>query len=147
METVASHIDGAPPTPWLQVMEEATHLAAAGKMIAGAALFQAGMRQAASQRERFNWRLQQARFCFEAGAFEVAIPQLEFLQEQGERFALDEWEPALSLEMVQLLLQCYYTYMQRTKKPTTEMLEKAERLHVRLCRLDVAAALSMNEKS
>lgn len=146
VETVASHLDGAQPMPWLQAMEEATQLAAAGKVIAGAALFRDRMRQATSQRERFIWRLQQARFCLEAGALEVAIPQLEFLQELGGRFALDEWEPALSLDVVQLLLQCYYTYMQKTKKPTTEMLEKAECLYANLCRLDVTAALVMNEK-
>jgi type VI secretion system protein VasJ len=129
------------------MVHEAKQLAAKGKVIDGAALFQAGQQQAASQRERFLWRLQQARFCAEAGMLEVAVPQLEFLGEQAERFALEEWEPWLSLEVVQLLLQCYYKLMQKTPNPPAELVEKAQRLHTRLCRLDVTAALALDGKT
>jgi type VI secretion system protein VasJ len=145
VETATPQEDGTQPTPWVQVREAANHLAAAGSVIAAAALFQDGLRQAASQRERFMWRLQQAGFCYEVGLLDVAIPQLEFLQEQGERFVLDEWEPALSLEVIQLLLRCYYALVQKTKKPAAELVDKAERLHAQLCRLDVTAALAMDE--
>jgi type VI secretion system protein VasJ len=116
-------------------------------VIDGAALFQTGQQQAASQRERFLWRFQQARFCAEAGLLEVVVPQLEFLGEQAERFALEEWEPRLSLEVVQLLLQCYYKLLRDTKNPPAELVEKAQCLHARLCRLDVTAALALDGKT
>jgi len=144
---VAPADNGAQPPPWVQAAQEAKQLAAQGRMIDGAALFQTGQQQAVSQRERFLWRLQQARFCAEAGVLEVAVPQLEFLGEQAERFGLEEWEPWLSLEVVQLLLQCYYRLLQNAKNPAAELVEKAQCLHTRLCRLDVTAALALDGKT
>jgi type VI secretion system protein VasJ len=144
---VASTDNGAQTPPWVQVTQEAKQLAAKGRVIEGVALLQTGQQQAASQRERFLWRLQQARFCAEAGLLEVAIPQLEFLGEQAEHFALEEWEPRLSLEVVQLLLQCYYRLKQKTPSPPAELVEKAQRLHARLCRLDVTAVLALDGKT
>jgi type VI secretion system protein VasJ len=144
---VASTDNGAQLPPWVQVAQEAKQLAAQGKVLEGVALLQTGQQQVASQRERFLWRLQQARFCAEAGLLEVAVPQLEFLGDQAERFALEEWEPWLSLEVVQLLLQCYYRLKQKTTSPPAELVEKAQRLHTRLCRLDVTAALALDGKT
>src|SRR5262249_35589191 len=121
--SAASTDNGAQPPPWVQAAQEAKQLAAQGRVMEGATLLQSGQQQAASQRERFLWRLQQARFCAEVGLLEVAVPQLEFLGEQAERFALDEWEPRLSLEVVQLLLQCYYRLKQKTTSPPAELVE------------------------
>lgn len=142
---VAPSGDGEQQTAWTQIAQEAQQLAAEGKVLEGASLFQDGQKRATSQRERFMWRLQQARFCFDMGLLEVAIPQLEFLEEQGERFGLDEWEPLLSLDVVQLLLRCYYTLSQEAEPPPPELGGKTERLHARLCRLDVTAALAIDE--
>jgi type VI secretion system protein VasJ len=129
--------------PWLTVAKEARQLAAQGKFVEGITLFQEGQKKAvASERERFLWRLYQARFCFEAGYLEVAIPQLEFLDTQVERFALETWEPVLSLEVAQLLLLCYYKWLEKTQKTDGKIADKAEQLHARLCRLDVVAALA-----
>jgi hypothetical protein len=80
------------------------------------------------------------------GLLEVAMPQLEFLQEQVDRFGLEEWEPALGLEVEQLLLECYYALVKKTKEPPNTLVEKAARLHARLCRLDVTAVLTLDGK-
>lgn len=145
--SVASSDNGAPPPAWEEMAREARQLAGKGRVLDAAALFQSGLQQAASQRERFVWRLQQARFCVEAALLEVAVPQLEFLGEQAERFALEEWEPCLSLESSQLLLECYYKLMQKTKNPPADLVEKTQRLHTRLCRLDVTAVLALDGKT
>lgn len=128
--------------PWIQVTQEAKRLAGKGQFSEGITLFQEGQKQSSSERERFLWRLYQARFCFEAGYLDVAIPQLEFLDAQVERFGLEVWEPALSLDVAQLLLLCYYKWLEKIQKPEERILEKTRQLHARLCRLDVLAALA-----
>ena len=104
---LASTPGDAGNSPWLEVSGEARQLATKGKFREGVKLFQAGRRQAGSRRERFMWDLHQARFCQEAGHVEVAIPQLESLDDEAEYFHLEEWEPALSLQIAAFLLVCY----------------------------------------
>lgn len=131
--------------PWMQVGEEAKILALKGKFVEGVALLQEGQKSTASERERFLWRLERAKFCFETGYLDLAIPQLEFLDEQVECFSLEEWEPALSLEVAQILLLCYYRLMEKTKRSDAKLVERTERLYARLCRLDLLAALATDK--
>ena len=127
---------------WLEVSGKARQLATKGKFREGVNMFQEGRRQAGSRRERFMWDLYQARFCQEAGYVEVAIPQLESLDEESERFHLEEWEPALSLQIAALLLVCY-TKIQGKAELSAERAVRLERMRSRVSRLDAAKAFDL----
>ncbi|MCP4701567.1 MAG: type VI secretion system protein TssA [Gammaproteobacteria bacterium] len=124
----------------LDAVKEARKLAGKNQFAEGLRLLQEKKQQAAGLRQRFFWDLEQARFCYEAGHMDIAIPQLEFLDTRAEHFHLDEWEPALSAEVAQLLLMC------RNKKGVDKDEEADKRLYARLCRLDAAAALALNKE-
>jgi type VI secretion system protein VasJ len=133
-------------SPWQEVSTEARQLATKGKFREGVMLFQTGRRQAGSRRERFMWDLQQARFCQEAGHVEVAIPQLEALDGEAEYFHLEEWEPALSLQIAALLLVCY-TKAEGKAELSADRAARLERMQSRVSRLDAATALDLMTKA
>ncbi len=129
-----------------EAADEARRLAQDGNLLEAMALFRDGAQRAASLRERFLWHVQQARFCAELGFDDVAVSQLEFLDEQVKRFGLEEWEPSLSLPVVQLLLQGYARLAQKDQDAAPEFAAKAKQLHSRLCRLDVGVALAFTQQ-
>lgn len=133
-------------SPWVEVSGKARQLATKGKFRDGVTLFQEGRRQAGSRRERFMWDLQQARFCQEAGYVDVAIPQLESLDDEAEHFHLEEWEPALSLQIAALLLVCY-TKTEGTTELSADRSARLERMRSRVSRLDAATALDLITKT
>jgi len=120
-----------------------TALAEARKMVArknfpeAAALLQKESRTAVNRRDRFLGRLYLAKLCAEAGRADLALPQLEGLDEEGRKFALEEWEPSLALEIARELWRCH-------KGSATP--EKAVEYYGRLCRLDLGAALAVDGK-
>jgi type VI secretion system protein VasJ len=120
-----------------------TALAEARKLVArknfpeAAGLLQKESRTAVNRRDRFLGRLYLARLCAEAGRMDLALPQLEGLDEEGRKFALEEWEPSLALEIARELWRCH----KASAAP-----EKAAEYYGRLCRLDLGAALAMDGK-
>ena len=90
------------------------------------------LKKVADRRSRFVCRLHLARLCQEAGKPDLALPQLEALDEEARRLGLDEWEPALSGELAKQLWKCH---------TAAAAPEKAREHYVRLCRLNPAAAL------
>jgi len=120
-----------------------TALAEARKLVArknfpeAAALLQKELRSAPNRRDRFLGRLYLARLCAEAGRVDLALPQFEGLDEEGRKFALEEWEPSLAAEVARELWRCH-------KASATP--EKAAEFYGRLCRLDLQAALSVDGK-
>lgn len=120
-----------------------TALAEARKLVArksfpeAAALLQKELRSAVNRRDRFLGRLYLAKLCAEAGRTDLALPQLEGLDEEGRKFALDEWEPSLAAEIARELWRCHKA------SPTPE---KAAEFYGRLCRLDLGAALAVDGK-
>jgi len=133
--------------PWVVADNEAKQLAAKGKITEALAVFHNGYAQSSAQRARFCWGLVQARFCLDAGLAHVALPQLEYLDQMSTRFALEEWEPALSLEVARVLLVCYAQAAEKNKKMKDVLAPKAEQLFARICRLDIDAALQMELKT
>lgn len=136
---VQGHAGGA---PWLDASREAKQLATKGKFRDGVNIFQEGRRLAGSRRERFLWDLHQAQFCHDAGHVEVAIPQLESLDEEADRYHLEEWEPDLSLQIAALLLVCY-TKTEKKTGLSKERASRLERVRSRVSRLDAATALDL----
>ena len=122
---------GEETSAWVKTLKEAKQLASQGKFAEGLVLLQNGGQSATGQREKFVWLLEQARFCYDMDHVDLAKPMLEFLEEQVARFNLEEWEPLLSVEVARLLLMCKDTNRQ---------------LYARLCRLDVASALTLENR-
>ncbi|WP_069472315.1 type VI secretion system protein TssA [Candidatus Marithrix sp. Canyon 246] len=114
----------------LKTLKEAKQLASQGKFAEGLLVLQNAIQSAKNQREKFVGLLEQARFCYDMDHVELAKPMLEFLEQQVARFNLEEWEPTLSVEVARLLLMCKDTNRQ---------------LYARLCRLDVASALTLEK--
>jgi type VI secretion system protein VasJ len=116
---------------------EARKLVARKNFPEAAALLQKELRSAADRRDRFLGRLYLAKLCAEAGRLDLALPQLEGLDEEGRKFALEEWEPSLAAEIARELWRCH-------KASATP--EKAAEFYGRLCRLDLGAALAIDGK-
>lgn len=130
--------------PWQIASREAAKFASKGKVKNGIAIFREGRAAAGSDRERFHWDLAQARFCRDAGLVDIAIPQLEYLDNRSEELGLDDWEPEASVELATLLLECYKKSPPKgTPAQTQERAERMERLRARVCRLDVGAAMAL----
>ncbi len=135
--------DASPPGLG-QAMQDAQQLAAQGELRAALSVLQAGSQQAASQRERFLWRWHLARLSAEAGRLDLAIPQLEWLEECMQRFALEEWEPALCVQVLSLLHACYSKRHAAQTPPSEVFAKQVVRIYNCLCRLDVTALLAAN---
>ena len=88
-----------------------------------------------SRRDRFRCRLALAQLCLEGGRADLAIPQLESLDEEARKLGVEEWEPDIAAELARALWTCY------RGSPTPE---RAEAHFARLCRLDPAAAINGN---
>jgi len=126
--------------PWIEAAEEAKKLATKGKLQAALSLLQVGQRQCHSARERFLWAREQAQLCQAVGRNDLALPQLEHLDQQATHYRLEEWEPDLSLEIAGLLLSCYKNQASRDKS-TPERRARMEQLQARIVRLDILAAV------
>jgi type VI secretion system protein VasJ len=118
-------------------MAEARKLVARKSFPEAAALLQKELRSAVNRRDRFLGRLYLARLCAEAGRSDLALPQLEGLDEEGKKFALEEWEPSLAAEIARELWRCH---------KTSATPERAAEFYGRLCRLDLGAALAAEKK-
>ena len=91
----------------------------------------------ASRRGRFRLRLDLARLSIESGRKELAVPQLEQLEQEVDHFSLEEWEPELVTDVVRLLWECC-----AGDDPAPRLAERGREIYARLCRLDPAAAVS-----
>lgn len=133
---------------WDQVMKDAKLLATKGRFSEGLTLFQEGIKHCQSGRDDFYFRLGQARFCYECGHVDLALPLLEFLDQRAtNELGLEDWEPALCIEVAQFLLLCYVKLLEKKQKPVAAVADKAEALYGRLCRLDLNTALQIGNKA
>lgn len=131
--------------PWKDVLKKAKARAAKKKVAEGLALFDAGVREAVTGRDRFQWEVTRARYCLDAGHGQVAAHLLEALDDTVERHGLETWEPDLAVEVAKMLLLCYKG-LPKAKEMAPDRKDRVERLQSRLCRLDVRAALEMPDK-
>ncbi|MFV1951810.1 MAG: type VI secretion system protein TssA [Nitrospinota bacterium] len=127
-----------------ETIQEAGQLMRKKKIKEAIALFQEGLNKTSRRRERFMWRLNLARLCLRAGHPRLALPQLESLDEEINRFSLEEWEPDLCLDVITSLLKCQKTLTKGFKQTTPEISDKRNQLYSRLCRLDMLSALAFN---
>jgi len=134
---------GGEQAPWLEAAAKAEALAVKGKVQEGLALFRDGIRNAGSLRERFCWELAQARGCADAGYRDIAAMQTRHLANTVDQFQLDQWEPALVVDLARLYLAVH-------ERPQPGQGEDGEenavykRMLMRLARYDVSAAFAVD---
>jgi type VI secretion system protein VasJ len=126
---------GGGDDPRAKKLKEARALAARRQLAEAIAMLQKEAAAATSRRDRFRWKLDLARVCFEGGKATLALPLLESLDGDAQKFMLDEWEPELSADVVKLMWECYRS----AGDP-----EKAKKVYARLSSLDVTAALALD---
>lgn len=136
---LALPLQGEETANWESAYEQALVLQKEKKMKQALALFQDGCMRSISKREQIFWRFNQARFCFESKQFDLAIPLLERIDQQLQNNQLDDWEPAVTTKIIELLLRCY-----KNSKETEALKQRIEALHARLCRYDLALAFELS---
>jgi type VI secretion system protein VasJ len=126
-----------------EAVAEARNLMASGRLQDAITLFKEGIAKSPLRRFRFLWRLHLAKLCIEAGKLQLALPQLASLDEDVGRFSLEEWEPGLSLEVVQNLFVCRQKLAATMQTQSADVENQLAQLYQRLCKLDVNAALAV----
>lgn len=132
---------GASQDPRDAVYAEARKLAGKGRWQQALALFQASLDATGPRRERFLWKLAQARLCTDAGKPDLALPQFQALDEEVQRLGLEDWEPPIALLVIKSYLQCW------SKLGAVGGVAEADQiqgLRNRLARLDLVSALELN---
>lgn len=121
---------------WEQSLQNALpNLQASGLKVA-VQQFKKEMRMAGSRREHFHWQLALARLSFHAKKYELARVQLTALDKLLHSSGLNDWEPDLALDVLNLLHTCCELLPQNH-----EVREHKEEIHRRLCHLDVEVVL------
>lgn len=122
--------------PWEAALQQVMSILRKDGLKAAVSQLNQGMQAATSERERFQWRLAVARLCVLAGKHELAKIQLEQLDQELQHAGLERWEPALALQVAQLLYRCCDLLPQNQA-----VRECKEDSHRRLCRFDLEAVL------
>ncbi|NKE72392.1 type VI secretion system protein TssA [Candidatus Manganitrophus noduliformans] len=125
---------------------QANQLLGQGEAKGAVALFQERINGAASRRERFLLQLALAQLCLDAGHPKVALSQLDALQREIDRFSLEEWEPALSLEVLRASWRVLNRLSRDSDPGSPEWAVRAEAIYGRISRLDPVSALELDRK-
>lgn len=120
----------------------ARKLGAKGNKAEAADLFMDVRAEAGDERDRFRADLALARFCAGAGMGDVAEPMLRHLAERAERLSMENWEPALAVEIYQPLYRLVKARLPKEAKADDPTRADLDALWSRLCRLSIPAALA-----
>lgn len=142
----AGATDGGGAAAFEEASREARVLLRARKLPEAVALLKSRAASAAGFVERARLKLEVARVCMEAGHHETAVAQLEALDEELRGSTIEDWAPALCVEVLRNLVLCRQRVLAALGSPPAGELVKARELLSRLCRLDVVAALELNGK-
>lgn len=99
-----------------------------------------------SERDRFLFGLEMAKLCLRAGHQNIALSQLEGLDERITRFSLDQWEPRLCLEVWKTMWQLLQQLGRDSKRSVPEWASRCEVLYRRICGIDVLFAWDLETK-
>ncbi len=133
--------DGAAPGVE-QVMEAALGqgrvLLLQGEFAKAVAVVREVLDELPGRRGDFLSRLAMARLCLEGGKPSLALSQLKRLQGECDKYALEDWEPDLAVQLLRLRWQ--------SLKNQPDDQEAADALFERLCGLDLEAALALKNQ-
>jgi hypothetical protein len=122
-----------------ELVQEAFEHMKEGRVLDGLQILQNVLDKAASQRERFQYRVTLCRYLLSAKKARHIQPHVDFLFQTMDTHHLDEWEPALAAEA----LKTIYTGL-RTQKSDSARAVTA-RAFERLARIDPSAAFSLDQ--
>lgn len=129
-----------------ELRRQAATLVERGQVREAVGLLQKESGSVGSERDRFVLTLETAKLCLRAGLVNVALSQLEGLDERIIRFALDQWEPSLCLDVWKMMWQVLQQLSKDSKSSAAEWAARCEALHCRICRLDILSAWDMEAK-
>jgi len=132
--------EGGEPEGLAEAREQAAALVADNRLGEAVRLFEAGAARAIKARERAAWKVAVAQLCADAGRHDVALAQLEALQDDLQSTTLEAWDPELASQMLCLLLTARAKAVPAGAAAPEEHAKTRELLR-RLARLDAAAAL------
>ncbi len=125
-----------------EASDEARKLAGTGKLKEAVQTLQAGLSTCNQRRDRFLWRAQIAKLCFDAKKLKLAAPLLEECYQEIQRYHIEDWEPTLAVEVAQTLYRCRKALTAVDKNPPPEALAGVRESFAWLCQLDPLAALA-----
>jgi type VI secretion system protein VasJ len=125
-----------------ETAEQGQRMVESGNLEQAILLFQEGIQKAPTRRSRFLWNLELAKMCMNAERIKLALPLLKSLDEDVKRYALEEWEPQLSLEVIRNYYDCKRR-LSATMPGVPQDDDLLKELFDRLCKLDVTAALTL----
>jgi len=125
-----------------EASEKARKLAGSGKLKEALEELQGGLLTCTQQRDRLLWRLRIAQLCYDAKKLRLAASLLEDCYEEIKRYHIDEWEPALAVDVAQTLYRCRKALTAGDKEPAQEALQGVRESFAWLCQLDPLAALA-----
>jgi type VI secretion system protein VasJ len=131
-----------PDDPVAAVRDEAIQLARQKKLPEALGRLAGEARRAPRLRDRVRFELEAARICMEHGHHETALAQLEGLDDEVRRAAIEAWDPDVAAQVLRTLIAA----RQRAGARGPEDAQRLRELLGRLSRLDVVAALELGGK-
>ncbi|MBN2448149.1 MAG: type VI secretion system protein TssA [Phycisphaerae bacterium] len=138
---------GAADGKLIEATEEAKKLAGSGKLTDAVKRLQTGLAECSQRRDRFLWKVRLAQLCYDAKRLNLAAPLLEDCYGELQRYHIEDWEPALAVDVAQTLYRCRRGLTAAEKSPTPEALAGVREAFAWLCQLDPLAALAAEPAS
>lgn len=129
-----------------ELRRQAATLVEQGQAREAVGLLQKESDSVGSERDRFVLALETAKLCLRGGHPNIALSQLEGLDERITRFALDQWEPSLCLDVWKTMWQLLQQLSKDSKPPAAEWAARCEAVHRKICRVDLLSAWDMEPK-
>lgn len=131
--------EGGEPEGLAEARDQAAALVSENRLAEAVRLFEHGAARAVRARERAAWKVAVAQLCADAGRHDVALAQIEALQDDLQSTSLEAWDPELASQMLRLHLAARQKAVPAGASPEEQ--QKTRELLRRLARLDAAAAL------
>jgi len=119
-----------------EALEKIYALANEDKVKEAMQLLEINFSNAVSMEEKFNWRLSHAKIAVEFDKKDIGLALLEDLQQDVDKYNLDEWNPKLASEVYTLVLT---SFTNMDVEP-----QKLDFIYKRLCKTDISSAYEIN---
>ncbi len=123
-----------------EIVAEVRTLSGKSKLAEALQLLDQELNQASSGKQKFSLRILQAELCSSSERYDMATPILELLDSEQQKREMSSWEPALSIQVLQSLLNCYTKLLKKKSPNSSDLQSKADLVFDRLCQLQPTAA-------
>jgi type VI secretion system protein VasJ len=126
-----------------EAVQEARRLARSKKLGEALALLERGALGAGRLDDRIAWKLEVARACIAGEYHDLALAQLEAIEQELARSTVEQWDPELCADLLRQMLLARRRIWERVE-PSAEEAARTRDLMARLTRLDLRAALELH---